>query len=118
MNVEDLRAYCLEKRGTTESFPFDAVTLVLKVSNKMFAIIPLERSNQIALKCNPERAMELREEWEEITAAYHMNKQHWNTVNCETGLSNKLLQELIDHSYNLIVKSLPKKIQAELESLG
>lgn len=117
MNVEDLRAYCLGKRGTTESFPFDADTLVLKVSNKIFAIIPLERGNHIALKCDPERAIELREEWEEITAAYHMNKQHWNTVQTDGRLSSKLVQSLIDHSYELIVASLKKSEREALAQL-
>ncbi len=117
MNVEDLRAYCLEKRGTTESFPFDADTLVLKVSNKIFAIIPLDRGNQIALKCDPARALELREEWEEITAAYHMNKQHWNSVQTEGRLSSQLIRSMIDHSYELIVASLKKSDREALALL-
>lgn len=112
IDVEYLREYCLAKKGTTESFPFDEETLVLKVMGKIFAIIPLERGNHIVLKCEPERAIELREEWEEITAAYHMSKKHWNDVNCNGRLDIQLVRELIDHSYDLIVASL-KKIDRE-----
>lgn len=117
MNVEELRAYCMAKKGTTESFPFDSETLVIKVMGKMFALIPLERSATIALKCDPERAIELREQWDEITGAYHMNKTHWNTVVTNGRLSRSLLCELIDHSYDLIVGSLKKADRAALEAL-
>ena len=118
MNVEELRAYCLEKTGTTESFPFDSETLVLKVMGKMFALIPLERGNSIALKCDPERAATLREEWEEITGAYHMNKTHWNTVIVNGRLSRELVREMIDHSYELVVASLKKSEREALKALG
>lgn len=117
MNVEELRAYCLAKRGATESFPFDAETLVIKVMGKMFALIPLERGTEIALKCNPERAVELREEWEEITGAYHMNKTHWNSVRLDSRLPARLVMELIDHSYELIVASLKKSDREALQAL-
>lgn len=117
MNVEDLREYCITKRGATESFPFDSETLVIKVMGKMFALIPLERAPSIALKCDPTRAIELREEWEEITAAYHMNKTHWNTVRTDGRLSGNLLRELIDHSYDLVVASLKKSEREALSAL-
>jgi len=112
MNVEELRAHCLSKKEVTESFPFDEYTLVFKVLGKMFALIPLERQPaQINLKCDPERAVELREEHDgDIIAGYHMNKKHWNTVYAER-LSPQLITELIDHSYDLVVAKLPKRQQ-------
>jgi predicted DNA-binding protein (MmcQ/YjbR family) len=117
MDIEFLRDYCLSKPGATESFPFDAETLVLKVMGKMFALIPLEHGDQIALKCDPARALELREEWEEITGAYHMNKTHWNTVRTNGRLNSQLIRELIDHSYALVVASLKKSDREALAKL-
>jgi len=116
MNVEQLREYCLNKSGTTESFPFDESTLVFKVGtkdkNKMYALCSLQRLPQaVNLKCDPERAIELREEYEAITPGYHMNKRHWNTIILERDMHDKGLKELIDHSYELTLKSLPKKVQ-------
>jgi len=114
MNIEDLRTYCLSKAHTTEGFPFDANTLVFKVANKMFAVTGLERlPPQINLKCDPEYALELREQYSEIVPGWHMNKNHWNTVEYSAGLSDKFLKELIDHSYNLVVESLTKKVKME-----
>lgn len=115
MDIESLRNYCLQKPGVTESFPFDSETLVLKVAGKMFALIPLENGNQVALKCDPGRAVELREEWEEITGAYHMNKTHWNSVQITGRLSGQLIRELVDHSYALVVACLKK---ADREALA
>ncbi len=110
MNVEDFRNYCLAKKGVTESFPFDETTLVFKVMGKMFALASLEKSPaSVNLKCNPERALELREEYpDQILPGYHMSKVHWNTVLLEI-LPPKLVLELIDHSYNLVVQGLSKK---------
>jgi len=108
MNVEEARLYCLSKNKTEESFPFDEETLVFKVSNKMFALISLENGSAINLKCDPEEAITLREHHSEITPGYHMNKKHWNTVVINQTLSDSLIKKLIDNSYNLIVKSLPK----------
>ena len=118
MDVESFRLYCLAKKGVTEEFPFDEKTLVFKVMNKMFALCGLERMPlQIALKCDPGRAIELREEYDGlITGAYHMNKTHWNSLVVEM-LPPGLVRELIDHSYDLIVKSLPKKVQEELKNI-
>ncbi len=118
MHIEAFRDYCLTKKGVTEGFPFDQVTLVFKVMGKMFAIAPLERiPPQANLKADPERAIELREAYDgKIVPGYHMNKTHWNTVNLEQ-LPDSLIHELIDHSYNLIVASLPRKTQRELEAL-
>lgn len=119
MNIEEFRNYCISKKGVTESFPFDEHTLVFKVMNKMFAVCGLERTpTQVNLKCDPERAQLLREEYDGlIIPGWHMNKHHWNTVFIEDALPPKLVAELIDHSYDLIVKSLTKKLQAEWAAL-
>ncbi len=115
MNIEELREYCLSLKGTTECFPFDDVSLVLKVQGKMFALIPLDNpETQITLKCDPERAIILREEYDAIVPAYHFNKKHWNSVIIDPSVSRKLLCELIQHSYDLVVAGLPKKLREEL----
>ena len=118
MHIEAFRDYCLSKKGVTESFPFDEVTLVFKVMGKIFVIAPLERiPTQANLKCDPERALELREMYDgRILPGYHMNKSYWNTVYLEQ-VPGALILELTDHSYDLIVASLPKKTQRELEAL-
>jgi predicted DNA-binding protein (MmcQ/YjbR family) len=114
MNTEELRDYCLEKPAVTEGFPFDNDTLVFKVGGKMFLLISLDKGNCFNAKCNPERAIELREQYTEVQPGYHMNKANWNTVYMDGSLTRKQLCEMIDHSYDLIVKSLPKKLKAEL----
>jgi predicted DNA-binding protein (MmcQ/YjbR family) len=115
MNVEELREYCLSLKGTTESFPFDDVTLVLKVQGKMFALIPLSSiETSISLKCDPGLAITLREEYESVVPAYHFNKKHWNTVFIDGRITRKLLCEWINHSYNLVVAGLPAKLRDEL----
>lgn len=115
MNIEELREYCLSLKGTTEHFPFDEVTLVIKVQGKMFALIPLDNpETQIALKCDPERAIALREKYDAITPAYHFNKKHWNSARIDPSISHALLCELIQHSYDLVVSGLPKKLKEEL----
>lgn len=118
MNIEEFREHCIVKKGVTEEFPFDAATLVFKVMGKMFALVPLERIPFRAnLKCDPERAIELRETYVgKITAGYHMSKVHWNTLFLE-GLPPSLVQDLIDHSYELVVAGLTKKVQAQLKAL-
>ena len=115
MNIEDFREYCIIKKGVTEEFPFDAGTLVFKVMGKMFALVPLERiPSQTNLKCDPERAIELRETYDgKITAGYHMSKVHWNTLIVEK-ISAKLILELIDHSYDMVVKGMKKKLKDKL----
>ena len=118
MNYEDLRDYCLSLKGVTEHFPFDEFSLVMKVQGKMFALLPLDNpETQIALKCDPERAIQLRYEFSSITAAYHFNKKHWNSVRVDSAISAKFMQELIQHSYDLVVAGLPKKLKEELNSL-
>lgn len=117
MNIESLREYCLSKKGVTEGFPFDDVTLVFKVMNKMFALTSLSGDFSVNLKCDPEKAIQLREEYSFVLPGYHMNKKHWNTINIDDTVSEKLLIEWIDDSYDLIVKSLTKKLREELANL-
>ena len=118
MHIEAFREYCIAKKGVTEEFPFDEVTLVFKVMNKMFALAPLERiPSQVNLKCDPERAVQLREEFDGvIMPGYHMSKVHWNTIYLEQ-VPQDLITEMIDHSYALIVASLPKRVRQEWEGL-
>jgi predicted DNA-binding protein (MmcQ/YjbR family) len=112
MNYEELRDYCLSLKATTESFPFDEFSLVLKVQGKMFALIPLDNpETQIALKCDPERAIALREEFSAIVPAWHFNKKHWNTILIDSSISKVFLYELINHSYDLVVAGLSKKLR-------
>lgn len=115
MNIEEFRTYCLSKQEVTESFPFDETTLVFKVLNKIFAITSLVRlPPQANLKCDPERAIALRIEYDgKVIPGYHMNKNTWNTVMLEQ-LPTELITDLIDHSYDLIVAGLPKYKQAIL----
>jgi predicted DNA-binding protein (MmcQ/YjbR family) len=113
MDIEKLREYCLAKPATEEGFPFDSDTLVIKAGGKIFAFLPLEHGDRISLKCDPDRAVELRAQWEEIEPGYHLNKQHWNSVMLRGRLPAELILELVDHSYDLIVKSLTKKVRAE-----
>jgi predicted DNA-binding protein (MmcQ/YjbR family) len=114
MDIEEYRNYCLAKAGVTEEFPFDNNTLVFKVMGKMFALTGVESFSSINLKCDPEKAVELREQYEAVLPGYHMNKTHWNTVLIDGTINNRLLQQWIDHSYDLVVASLPKKLKAEL----
>lgn len=117
MNIESLRAYCLNKKAVTESFPFGEDTLVFKVGEKIFLLVGLDQPDSFNVKCDPEKAIALREELSEVTPGYHMNKKHWNTVYINGSLSNSQLQEMIDHSYDLVFKSLPKSIQSEINNL-
>lgn len=118
MNIETFRDYCLRKPGVSEELPFGPETLVLKVMGKIFATAGLDEVPlRVNLKCNPERAIELRAEYPDyILPGFHMNKKHWNTVLPEN-LQDGLVHELIDHSYNLVVLGLPKKLQQELVKL-
>ena len=118
MDIEFYRDYCLQKPGVTESFPFDDKVLVFKVMNKMFALADVDLFESINLKCDPERAIELREQYPAVQPGYHMNKAHWNTISMDGSLSDQMLCELIDHSYDLIVASLPKKLKQELDEMS
>ena len=118
MDIESFRAYCLAKKGVEETFPFGEETLVFKLMGKIFAITGLDSIRfTVNLKCDPDRVEELREAYEEIRPGWHMNKHHWNTVDFEGSLHTSMLRELIDHSYDLIVKSLPKKVKAIYDSM-
>jgi predicted DNA-binding protein (MmcQ/YjbR family) len=109
MNIETLRDFCIGLPGCTEDFPFDESTLVFRVGNKIFLLTDVDEGRSFNAKCDPERAIELRElQPDAILPGYHMNKQHWNTVLLEANLDERLLRELISHSYELIRKSLPK----------
>ncbi|WP_421830892.1 MmcQ/YjbR family DNA-binding protein [Larkinella sp.] len=116
MNIETLRNYCLSKPGANESFPFGEDILVFKVGGKVFALTSLEaRPLSVNLKCNPELAVELREQYDAVRPGYHMNKVHWNTVLINGTIREIDLKTWIDHSYDLIVASLPKTVRQELE---
>ena len=120
MNIEQLRSYCLRKKAVTEDFPFDQDTLVFKVLGKMFALFPLEKwekgEGSVNLKCDPDYAEELRADYDSIEAGWHMSKKHWNSVYIYKGeLQPKLVCELIDHSYDMVVKGMTKKMRQELE---
>jgi predicted DNA-binding protein (MmcQ/YjbR family) len=118
MNIEDFRTYCLSQKGVTEEFPFGEDTLVFKVMGKMFALTSLNSEEfMVNLKCDPDRAIELREEFPEIQTGYHMNKKHWNTVSFEESLDDDFLVELVNHSYDLVVKKLKKVDREFLEKL-
>jgi predicted DNA-binding protein (MmcQ/YjbR family) len=115
MNIETLRKYCLSKPGTEEGFPFDESTLVFKVGGKIFALTGLENVPlSVNLKCDPVRALELRERYDAVQPGYHMNKKHWNTVTIDGRIPAKELRTMIDHSYELIVARLSKKLREEL----
>lgn len=111
MNLETIRAYCLAKPLVEETFPFDTETLVFKVAGKMFALCSIVDFESLNLKCDPEKAIELRESFGGIQPGYHMNKKHWNTVYVNQDVNQPLILELIDHSYELVVAALPKKIR-------
>jgi predicted DNA-binding protein (MmcQ/YjbR family) len=118
MNIEQYYEYCLAKKGVTEHFPFDEETLVFKVGGKMFALTSLKQwengTPSLNLKCDPELALELRANFEAVQPGYHMSKLHWNTVQLNSDVSDKMLCELIADSYDLIYKRLTKKIQNEI----
>lgn len=112
MTLPFFREYCLSKPGCTEDTPFDANTLCFRIGGKMYALVDIDLFESVNLKCDPERAVELRELNEGIIPGYHMNKKHWNTVKLDGSVPDPLILELVDHSYELVLRSLPKKIQA------
>ena len=119
MNIQQLYEFCLSKKGVTEHFPFDEDTLVFKVGGKMFCLTSLKgwenATPSLNLKCHPERAEELRSEYEAINPGYHMSKIHWNTVDFHSDVSDKMMCDLINHSYKLVFQSLTKKLRDEIE---
>lgn len=114
MNIEEYYEYCISLNGVTEGFPFDDRVLVFKVMGKMFALTDVETFEFINLKCDPDRSVKLRAEYDEITPGWHMNKKHWNSVKPDGNLDDELIYDLINHSYDLISASLPKNKQEEL----
>lgn len=115
MDLESFREYCLNKPHVTEGTPFGEDVLVFKVAGKIFALAPLDEVPARAnLKCDPDLALELRDRYEQVQPGYHMNKKHWNTVEIDSEIPEPELRRMIDHSYELVVKSLPKAARAKL----
>jgi predicted DNA-binding protein (MmcQ/YjbR family) len=114
MNIEDFRIYCLKKHDVTEDFPFDESTLVFRIGGKIFALCDINDFDGVNLKCDPEKAVELREQYDGVTPGYHMSKKHWNTVLTDGSVPAQVFQELIDHSYDIVKASLPKKLREQL----
>lgn len=110
MNIEDVRMYCLGKPSATEDFPFDETTLVFRVENKIFAMLDLENTEWFCVKCDADRAIDLRDRYSEIKPAWHMNKRYWNQLDVER-MDSSLVKELIDHSYEEVLKKMSKKIR-------
>jgi len=117
MNIEELRNWCISKKGASEDFPFDETTLVFKVMGKMFALTDLEGDLSVNLKCDPEKAIELRELYSNVLPGYHMNKKHWNTILIDGSVPDELIRQWIDHSYALVVEKLSKTQKDKLAKL-
>jgi predicted DNA-binding protein (MmcQ/YjbR family) len=117
MNVEEVRGYCLSKKGAIEGFPFGDTTLVVKVGDKIFALLNLDGPPSINLKCDPAKALELREIYPSIIPGYHMNKKHWNTVMLDGSLPIEVMLSMLDHSYELVFNSLPEKLRKEISHI-
>jgi predicted DNA-binding protein (MmcQ/YjbR family) len=116
MDIEQLQAYCLSKTGAEETFPFGPDTLVYKVVGKAFLLTSLNAEGlRFNVKCDPDWAVELREQYACVQPGYHMNKKHWNTIYADGSVSNQQLKEWIDHSYELVVNSLPKKLREQFK---
>jgi predicted DNA-binding protein (MmcQ/YjbR family) len=117
MDLETIRKYCLEKKSTSESFPFGEFTLVFKVCGKIFLLMSLDSQPfQFNVKCDPEKAEELREAYSSVIPAFHMNKKHWNTIIMNGQVNSKMIREMVDDSYSLVVRSLPLKERKKLGS--
>lgn len=118
MNVEQAREYCISLRGVTEHFPFDDVSLVFKVENKMFALLSLDTlPAQLFLKCDPDLAIQLREKFSGIEPAWHFNKKYWNQISLERDVDDELITWCVKHSYCEVLKKLPKRIQQNYQDL-
>jgi len=114
MNIEEFRNFCIQKYGVTEEFPFDEHTLVFKVMGKIFALVDVDLFESVNLKCDREEAIKLREKYESVTAGYHMNKKHWNTIEFNGSLSDNEIFHWVNHSYDLVVSKLPKMLKEEV----
>lgn len=117
MDIEQLQEYCLSKPGVEETLPFGPDTLVYKVAGKVFLLTSLDNKDgfRFNVKCDPTMAEELREQYACVQPGFHMNKKHWNTIIADGSVSLKLLKEWIDHSYDLVIKGLPKKLRGKFE---
>lgn len=118
MDIVSFREYCLRKKGVTESFPFGEPALVFKVMDKIFALTDVDNFVSVNLKCEPEKAIALREEYPAVTPGYHMNKKHWNTIEVDGTIPDDLFKSWIDHSYDLVVAGLPKAKREALQAMG
>ena len=115
MDLAAFREYCLRKRGATEGTPFGETVLVFKVAGKIFALAALDEiPATVNLKCDPDLALALRDQYDQVQPGYHMNKKHWNTVEIDSGIPDAELHKMIDHSYELVVQGLPKKTREKL----
>ena len=114
MDIDVLREYCLSKKAVKEDFPFDENTLVFRIGDKIFCLTSLDKPLKINLKCDPEKAIILREEHEEISPGFHMNKKHWNTVDLNGMIPEKLIYEMIDDSYNLVLSNMGRNARKKL----
>lgn len=115
MNIEELREYCLTKKAAEETFPFDDEILVFKIGGKAFLLCGISNKPlRFNVKCDPELAVELREKYDYVLPGYHMNKKHWNTIVADDSSNIRLMKEWIDHSYELVLKSLPKAMQEKI----
>lgn len=117
MNIEEYRDFCIALKGVSEEFPFDENTLVFKVMGKMFALCDVNSFESINVKCDPEKAIELREQYSTVLPGYHMNKKHWNTVLIDGSIDDKLIYQWILDSYHLVIASLTKNLREELAKL-
>lgn len=118
MNIEDFREYCLSLPKVTEDMPFGEDVLVFRLHNKIFACVNMVQHDMAAMKCDPEKAIELRERYPSIEGAFHWNKKFWNQVRFNKEVSDKMIKELVDHAYNEIWKSLPKKLREETDKIN
>ena len=117
MNIESFRDYCLSKKGVSEEFPFDQNTLVFKVLGKMFALTDVSNFASVSLKCAPDKAIELRENYDFVRPGFHMNKVHWNTIDVNWELDDSLFKSWIDDSYSLVIQKLNRAQKDELKNL-
>ena len=115
MDIEKYREFCLSLKGVTEGTPFDKKTLVFSIKGKMFSSTNIETFELINVKCEPDKAIELREQFDAVIPGYYMNKKHWNSVKMDNSISDEQIQKWIENSYQLVVSKLPKYIQKELE---
>ncbi len=118
MNHDIIRDYCLRKKGTSYDFPFDEEVMACRVAGKIFLLMSiLQFPVSINVKCDPEKAVDLRERYEAVKPGYHQNKKHWNTVICDGSLTDVEIFSFIDHSYEMVLKSLSKKLRNEVQLL-